>query len=60
MLNAAITFFIIGLAAFILGATGIAGLSMEAGKLMLIVFCVLAALSFIIRTVTGRQPKNLL
>lgn len=60
MINAAITFFAIGLVAFIIGANGIAGLSMEAGKLLLIVFCVLAGASFIITLVTGRRQKNLL
>jgi uncharacterized membrane protein YtjA (UPF0391 family) len=60
MINAAVTFFIIGLVAYVLGANGIAGLSIEAGKLLLIVFCVLAVLSFLTNLVTGRRSKSLL
>jgi uncharacterized membrane protein YtjA (UPF0391 family) len=60
MINAAVTFFIIGLVAYVLGANGVAGLSIEAGKLLLIVFCVLAVLSFLTNLVTGRRSKSLL
>ena len=47
MLRAAITFFIIGLVAFALGAYNIAGLSMDIGKILLYVFIGLAVLSFL-------------
>lgn len=57
MLNAAITFFIIALIAFILGATGLAGVSMDIGKTLLTVFLVLAAISFFISVFKGRAPK---
>ncbi|MNL61603.1 hypothetical protein D3C87_1855490 [compost metagenome] len=56
MLNAAIAFFVIALVAFVLGATGVAGLSMEIGRLLLIVFLVLAVISFVINLLRGRKP----
>ena len=57
MLRAAIAFFILAVVAFILGATGIAGVSMEIGKLLLTVFLVLAVISFIIDLVTRRGSR---
>lgn len=58
MLNAAITFFVIALVAFILGATGFAGVSMEIGKTLLFVFLVLAVISFAINMIRGgRAPR---
>ena len=56
MLNAAIAFFIIAIIAFVLGATGVAGMSMEIGRLLLIVFLVLAVVSFVINLLRGRKP----
>lgn len=56
MLNAAIAFFLIGLLAMFFGASGIAGLSMEAGRLLLIVFVVLAVISFIVSLLRGKKP----
>lgn len=55
MLNAAIAFFVIALVAFIFGATGVAGMSMEIGRILLIVFLVLAVVSFIINMVRGKR-----
>lgn len=46
MLRAAIAFFILALVAFLLGATGVAGLSMEIGRILLVVFLVLAVIAF--------------
>ena len=57
MLNAAITFFVIALVAFLLGATGFAGVSMEIGRTLLFVFLVLAVISFVISMVRGRAPR---
>lgn len=58
MLNAAITFFVIALVAFLLGATGFAGVSMEIGRTLLFVFLVLAVISFIVSLVRGgRAPR---
>ena len=53
MLRAAITFFVIGLVAMIFGAYGIAGLSVEVGKVLLMVFVVLAILSFVVGLIRG-------
>ncbi|MNK01233.1 hypothetical protein D3C87_190280 [compost metagenome] len=56
MLNAAIAFFVIALVAFFLGASGIAGMSMEIGRILLIVFLVLAVLSFIVNLLRSKKP----
>ena len=57
MLRAAIAFFIIGLVAYALGAGGVAGVSLEAGKMLLMVFLVLAVVSFVINLVSGRKTS---
>ncbi len=57
MLNAAITFFVIALVAFLIGATGFAGISMEIGRTLLFVFLVLAVISFVISLVRGKAPR---
>lgn len=54
MLRAALGFFVLALIAVVLGANGVAGMSMEAGKLLLIVFLVFAAISGVIGLVSGR------
>ena len=59
MIRAAISFFVLALVAFLFGANGIAGMSMEIGKLLLTVFLVLAAVSFIAALVTGRNLKQI-
>jgi uncharacterized membrane protein YtjA (UPF0391 family) len=59
MIRAALGFFVLAVLAFVLGATGVAGLSMEIGKTLLVVFAVLAVLSFVVSLVTGRSPKQL-
>lgn len=55
MIRAAIGFFVLALVALILGATGVAGLSMDIGKILVAVFLVLAAVSFIASLVSGKQ-----
>ncbi len=55
MLRAAITFFVIALLAFFLGANGIGGVSMEIGRTLLFVFLVLAVISFVASLITGRR-----
>lgn len=55
MLRAAIGFFILALLAVVLGATGFAGLSMEIGRTLLVVFLILALISFIFGLFTGRK-----
>lgn len=57
MIRAAIAFFILAIIAFVLGAYGIAGLSMQIGKILLVVFLVLAIISFLGGTLTGRKSK---
>ena len=59
MIRAAISFFVLALVAFIFGANGIAGLSMEIGRVLLAVFLVLAAISFVAAMITGRKPHQL-
>lgn len=60
MIRAAIAFFIIGILAYILGANSIAGMSVELGKVLLVVFLGLAVLGFITSLVTGRKNDRLL
>ena len=59
MLRAAIGFFVLALLAIIFGANGIAGISVEAGKLLLFVFLGLAILSGVFSLFSGRSPRNL-
>ncbi len=59
MLRAALSFFVLGLLALLLGAYNIAGLSIEVGKLLLFVFLALAVVSVLVGLVTGRTPKVL-
>lgn len=47
MLQAAITFFVLGLVAMLLGAFGILGVSVELGEMILSVFFIFALMSFI-------------
>lgn len=58
MLRAAIGFFVLALIAILLGAGGIAGVSMEIGRLLLFVFLALAVISFLISIVSGRGPRS--
>jgi uncharacterized membrane protein YtjA (UPF0391 family) len=59
MIRAAVGFFIFGLLAIFLGANNIAGLSIEMGKTLLVVFVACAVLSFLASVVTGRRGKSL-
>lgn len=59
MIRAAIGFFILGLLAIMLGASNVAGLSIEVGKTLLFVFLALAVLSALVGLVSGRSPKIL-
>ena len=60
MVRAAIAFFILALVAFLLGAGGVAGMSLDIGKTLLTVFLILAVISFVVSLITGKSPKNLL
>jgi uncharacterized membrane protein YtjA (UPF0391 family) len=55
MLKVAIIFFVLALISILLGAYGIAGLSMEIGKILLTVFLILALISFVVSFVTGKK-----
>lgn len=57
MIRAAIVFFVIALVAYMVGAYGIAGMSMEIGRVLLWVFLLLAGISLVLSLVTGRNPK---
>jgi uncharacterized membrane protein YtjA (UPF0391 family) len=57
MLRAAIAFFILAIVAFVLGAAGIAGVSMEIGRMLLTIFLVLAVISFVIDLVSRRGTR---
>ena len=59
MLRAAIGFFVLALIAYLLGAGGVAGLSMEIGRVLVVVFLALAVISFVTSMVTGRNQKQL-
>lgn len=59
MLRAALAFFILALVAMLLGASGIAGISLDIGRTLLVVFLILAAISLVVGLVTGRSPRSL-
>lgn len=57
MIRAAIVFFILAIVAFFFGANGIAGISVEIGRILLFVFLVLAVISFIGSMATGKKTR---
>lgn len=59
MLNAAIIFFVLGLVAILLGAGGVAGVSLEIGQTLLAVFLILAVVSLVANLITGRKHAPL-
>jgi uncharacterized membrane protein YtjA (UPF0391 family) len=59
MLRAAIAFFVLALVAILLGAGGIAGVSLEIGRTLLVVFLILAVISFIGSMLTGRRSRQI-
>jgi uncharacterized membrane protein YtjA (UPF0391 family) len=58
MLRAALGFFVLALIAIVFGATGVAGVSMEIGRALLVVFLILAVISFVAGIVSGRGPRS--
>ena len=58
MIRAAILFFVLALFSVLFGAYGVAGISMEIGKILLMVFLALAVLSFVGSLVTGRKNRT--
>jgi uncharacterized membrane protein YtjA (UPF0391 family) len=59
MLRAALGFFILALVAILFGATGVAGVSMEIGRVLLFVFLIFAAISLVAGLLTGRRSGSL-
>lgn len=59
MVRAAIGFFVLAIVAILLGASGVAGISMDIGKTLLVVFLILAVLSFVGSLITGRGGNKL-
>ena len=57
MIRAAILFFVLALVAMLFGAYGVAGVSVEAGKLLLMAFLVLAVVSFAVSLFTGKRTQ---
>jgi uncharacterized membrane protein YtjA (UPF0391 family) len=57
MLRAAIAFFVLALIAFLLGASGIGGVSMEIGKVLIFAFLALAIISLVVGLVSGRRTN---
>ena len=56
MIRAAIIFFFVAVIAFLFGATGFAGFSMQVGQVLLAVFLVAGAISLMGAMVTGKTP----
>lgn len=59
MLRAALAFFVLALVAMLLGAYGVAGMSVDIARTLLIVFLVLSVISFVASLVTGRSSRSL-
>lgn len=59
MLRAALAFFVLAIIAYVLGATGVAGMSMDIGKVLVVVFLILAALGTLAGLLGGRGAKRL-
>ncbi len=57
MVRAALAFFILALVAYIFGATGFAGVSMDIGQTLLGVFLVLAVITYIASLTLGRPTR---
>lgn len=55
MLRIALGFFILALVSLLFGATGLAGMSMEIGRMLLTIFLILAVISFVVNLFTGRR-----
>ncbi len=60
MLRAALAFFVLAILAYILGATGVAGISMDVGRILLVVFLVLAVLGVGAGLISGDRRSDVL
>ena len=54
MLRASLAFLILALIALVLGASGVAGMSMEIGRILLVLFLILAVISLVAGIYSGR------
>jgi uncharacterized membrane protein YtjA (UPF0391 family) len=59
MLRAALAFFVLALLAYILGATGVAGISMDIARILLVVFLVLAVIGAAIGLIGRGGPRGI-
>jgi uncharacterized membrane protein YtjA (UPF0391 family) len=59
MIRASISFFVLAIIAYILGAYGIMGISLDVGKTLLVIFLALSVVSVSAYMATGRKPKIL-
>lgn len=59
MLRAAIAFFILAILAYALGSSGIAGMSVEIGRVLLTVFLIVAVISLLVGLTTSKDGKLL-
>lgn len=55
MLRAALGFFVLALLAYLLGAGGVAGMSLEIGRILIGVFLVLAVITFVAGLLTSKR-----
>jgi len=55
MLRAAIGFFVLALISLVVGMNGLAGMSMEIGRILISVFIVLAIISLVASLVSGKR-----
>lgn len=58
MIKIAISFFILALVTFVFGAYGIAGLSMEIGRILVAAFVIISVVSLITGIVNNRKIKS--
>lgn len=59
MLRAALAFLILAVVAFVLGANGVAGLSMDIARILLFVFLAIAVITFIASFLPGGRSGRL-
>ena len=62
MIRAALVFFALAIVAYIMGATGVAGFSMDIARILLVVFLVLAAIGVALGLIAGSggsRPKGI-
>ena len=57
MLRFALAFFVLALVSMLFGAYGIAGMSMEVGRILLLAFLVLAGIAVLAALFSGRRPN---